>query len=119
MMVADLARRVMHLEEMKGSTLDVTRENGRQLDHLTEMVARLEERSRATPSPVPSSPDAQTWKERFEFVKALATALLWLAGPLIILAHQMGWIDGQTAAAVKAALGVAGGSQGSSGEHGP
>lgn len=113
MTVADLARRVMHLEDIKEETRDNTRETVHRLDRLTEMVARIDERT--LPRSVPPA-EPKSWRDRFEMIKAVGTAVMWVAGPLLLLLHQLGWIDETTVTALKAALGAAQGTPG--GEHG-
>lgn len=115
---------LMRLDQLEGRDTEMIewqRQQDRTAIHHGERLAvaesridRIEESKTAPPAPARVG-----WKDRLEAVKAISTALMWIAGPLIILAHQMGWIDGQTAAAVKAALGAAGGGSISPGEHGP
>jgi hypothetical protein len=114
MTVADLARRVMHLEDIKEETRDNTRETVHRLDRLTEMVARIDERT--LPRSVPPA-ESRSWRDRLEMIKAFGTAVMWVAGPLLLLLHHLGWIDATTVTALKAALGAAQGTPG--GEHGP
>lgn len=114
MTMTDLARRVMHLEDVKEETRDNTRETVHRLDRLTEMVARIDERTMARPAP---HAEVKSWRDRLEMIKAVGTAAMWVAGPLLLLLHHLGWIDATTVTALKAALGAAQGTPG--GEHGP
>lgn len=129
MTVADLANRVMRLEEVEEETRDITqengrridrmeRENGRRLDRLIEMVARLDERTLTRPAPHAEFAPPRSWRDRLEMIKAVGTAAMWVAGPILILLHHLGWIDATTVSALKAALGAVQGPPGG-GEHGP